>query len=450
MAMDPKVMIDSIAELDGVYGTFFSSMNNTVITAKVPHDHSSKYLQSIAERCLAVHRRMQRAMPKCFELRIDMGHITVLMLTLEDGAMFVLIHNPKTVEFLRTAVYAICKTAIQTQQKNLALTQKISLVAPPKLPGHTPPVVEKEKTEGSEFVAINPDLPSQKLAQAARYTDEELIGEGGTAFVYRAFDTRIKRTIALKRFKEEQLSEAKDDYLSELETASRIQHHNVVSIFDADIDPRGRYIVMEFIEGIDLEVAIQQELLNHTRFIEVAIQSLEGLAATHRGGLLHLDLKPANIMIQREISGRDHVKLIDYGRARLTIPDDDDGRVARGAGLDGSIHFASPEYLGEQPLDERADLYSLGCVFYWCLTGQRPFEGETSLQILAAHMQGHVTPIQEIRPELPECICHWIMSLIQTKPDDRPANAAAALKSLMNSPSAVQQDEFEEKQKARA
>lgn len=440
--MDPKVMIDSITELDGVYGTFFSTMKSNVITAKVPPDHSSSYLQKIAKHGYRALKEAQKALPKCFEIRMDFGHITVLMMNLSDGAMFILIHNPKAIEFLRTAVYAICKTAILEQQKSLKLTQRISLVSPPKLPG----VSEiAERSKNSEFVAVNPDLPSPQLVEKPRYIDEVLIGEGGTAFIYRAYDTRIKRTIALKRFKEEQLSEAKDDYLSELESASRIQHQNVVSTFDADIDATGRFMVMEFIPGEDLEIIVTRDPLPPHRLIDIATQTLEGLAATHRGGLLHLDIKPSNIMISTQGNGRDHVKVIDYGRARLINQEEEnDQRVARGAGLNGSIHYASPEYLTEEELNESSDIYAAGCVFYWCLTGQRPFTGENSIQIMASHLQNQVTDLAELAPEIPKQLAQWVMSLIQLDPTDRPKTADIALQELKKVPTDMEQNKQDE------
>jgi len=197
-------------------------------------------------------------------------------------------------------------------------------------------------------------------APPARYSGEAAIGEGGTAVVFRAIDNRLKRPVALKRFKDDPDSSNEQDYLAELESASRVRHPNVVSTFDANVDDKGRFIVMELIDGEDMQEAVEKGTLGPGRFVDFAIQSLEGLLATHDGGLLHLDLKPSNIMISHQASGRMTVKLVDYGRAQVI--EDETGTRPKGLGMDGSIYFSAPEQLLSQELDRRTDLYSLGCV----------------------------------------------------------------------------------------
>ncbi len=295
------------------------------------------------------------------------------------------------------------------------------------------------KFTGSEAVPTKPTgrKPALKADKSIgqgppRYTGEVEIGEGGTAFVFRATDSRLKREVALKRFKEGHDDEGASDYLAELESISRIRHPNVVSTFDADVDETGRFIVMELIDGIDAEERIAKggDTFDVNRFTNFAIQSLEGLLATHRGGLLHLDLKPSNIMIADQVSGRDIVKIVDYGRALRLV--DDEGNPPIGRGLDGSIYYAAPEQLLEEELDERTDLYSLGCVFYWVLSGKMPYNGKSVIEVMSSHLQHIVIPLIEHESALPSWLTDWVMGLISLKMEDRPASAQAAIDLLLD------------------
>ena len=265
-----------------------------------------------------------------------------------------------------------------------------------------------------------------------RYLDEQEIGEGGTSVVYRATDRRMRRNVALKRFKSISRTDKDRDYALEMKSASHISHPYVVSIYDADIDEKGRYLAMELIEGFNMEEAIKIRELNFdiNRFISFAEQALEGLEATHKAGLLHLDLKPSNIMLCEQGGGRDIIKLIDYGRAQLI--QGENGDAPKGRGLEGSIFFCSPEQILKEDLDVRTDLYSLGTVFYWMLTHRRPFDGGNPISIMSAHLQHIVTDISEIIPNIPKWLAEWVMSLIALEKDDRPQSAAEALDTLLN------------------
>jgi len=270
---------------------------------------------------------------------------------------------------------------------------------------------------------------AQEANKPSRYSGEQAIGEGGTAVVYRAKDNRLKRPVALKRFKDDAKSDNDSDYLAELESASRVRHPNVVSTFDASVDAKGRFIVMELIDGEDLQVAVEREVLGTTRFVDFAIQALEGLMATHDGGLLHLDLKPANIMMSRQASGRSIVKLVDFGRAQVI--EDEAGKRPTGLGMNGSIYFSAPEQLLSQELDRTTDLYGIGCVFYWALSGKRPFEGDDTLSVMASHLQNTVDPLSEANPDVPQWLSDWVMSLLTFDMGDRPVTVQDALVGLI-------------------
>lgn len=269
----------------------------------------------------------------------------------------------------------------------------------------------------------------EAIAEISRYSGEQAIGEGGTAVVYRAIDNRLKRPVALKRFKEDTKSQNESDYIAELESASRVRHPNVVSTFDANVDDKGRFIVMELIDGEDLQEAIEKKPLGPSRFVDLAIQALEGLLATHDGGLLHLDLKPSNLMVSYQASGRSTVKLVDFGRAQVI--EDETGKRPVGLGMDGSIYFSAPEQLLSQELDRRTDIYGIGCVFYWALSGQRPFEGDDTLSVMASHLQNTVEPLSKVAASVPEWLSDWVMSLIRYEKADRPETTQTAIDSLI-------------------
>ena len=415
--MDAKAIIDAVIDLPGVYGVFFASHKTKSIVAKVPQDYPPQTLQAMAMRGDEILEHVRQEVPRCEEVRMDMGHITVLMFLMTDGIMYAMVYKQEAMESVRNAVKGIHDEAELARRKSMLHTARIAREGTPvtSKPKNAPPIPAVPQI-------TNPDV---------RYADEVKIGEGGTAVVYKAYDNKLKRMIALKRFKDQEskVAEDKDDYLSELESASRVHHHNVVSTYDADKDERGRFLVMEFIKGLDLEQSLENETLSLKRFPDFVIQSIDGLQATHHGGLLHLDLKPSNIMVSKQASGRDHVKLIDYGRAHLFF-ESDPSKNPKGRGLQGSIYFSSPEFLNEEILDERADLYSLGCVFYWALTGKRPFSGENALMVMSAHLQHQVEDIHELVPELSKELADWIMSLIAFDPNDRPRNTLEALKAF--------------------
>ena len=415
--MDAKAIIDTIIELPGVYGAFFASHKTKSIVAKVPQDYPPEILQALAMRGDEILEHLRREVPRCEEVRMDMGHITILVFLMTDGIMYSMIYKQEAMESVRNAVKGIHDEAELARRKSMLLTARIEREGKQKKPSKPAP--------GPSIPEVtDPDL---------RYTDEEEIGEGGTAIVYKAYDTKLKRLIALKRFKDKKKNnkgeEDESDYLSELESASRVHHHNVVSTYDADKDKSGRFLVMELIKGLDLEQSLKDKVLELKRFPDFVIQSIDGLQATHGGGLLHLDLKPSNIMISKQASGRDHFKLIDFGQAHI-FSQEDASKNPKGKGLQGSIYFSSPEYLSEEALDERADLYSLGCVFYWALTGKRPFDGENALLVMSAHVQHQVEDIHDLVPDLPKELADWIMSLIALNPDDRPKNTIDALESF--------------------
>ena len=269
---------------------------------------------------------------------------------------------------------------------------------------------------------------------SVRYQIIGEINQGGVGRVMKAWDTRLQRNVAIKGFlSAEQRAEAatvNNDLLREASALSAMQHPNIVSIYDVEMDgPDGPQVVMEYLNGQDLEQAVAEAALTLDDFCMVAQQTLDALSHAHRLNLLHRDIKPSNIQVTWLANGKFVSKFVDFGLAkffagplRQTVRHD--GTVM------GSVHYMSPEQLERLPLDHRSDLYSLGCVFYFSLTMHRPFSGATVQDVIHAHLNGTCRPLRDYRPNIPQGLADWVAWLIRRRPDDRPPDAETALAAL--------------------
>ena len=267
-----------------------------------------------------------------------------------------------------------------------------------------------------------------------RYQIQESIGTGGSAVVYKALDTRFRRIVALKRFTPESITRSPEnsDYLSEVEAISRVCHPHVARAYDLDTDDDGPFLILELIKGINLEEKLETSTLESGEIRHFVIQALEALIAIHEADLLHLDIKPANIMSSETATGIPHYTVIDFGRSCDPIRAEKRRQSKGNQSLLGSLHYMSPEQLTNGVLDARTDLYALGALTYELLTGEKAFSGEDSVKVMSAHLLHHVTPIQELLPALPPGIAHWVMAMIAQNPETRPVNATEALKSFLS------------------
>ncbi len=277
----------------------------------------------------------------------------------------------------------------------------------------------------STFMQPDPPLPLP-----ARYQFKALLGQGGAGEVLSAWDTQLKRTVAVKRLRQATMPDADvRDAWQEAMCLASIRHPNIVSVFDIGTEHDAPYMVMEFVQGETLEQAVRRSPLEIPVFCDIAAQCLEGIAAAHHSGLVHRDLKPANIMLVRLPTGQFQVKLLDFGIAQYLQENQVEGDT-NAVAVTGTIHWISPEQLEGAAVDGQSDLYSLGCVFYFCLTGVPPFSGTTPNEILQAHLAGDACPLAVLRPDVPPALAGWVMSLMARRPDDRPAGAIDALRRL--------------------
>jgi serine/threonine-protein kinase len=269
-----------------------------------------------------------------------------------------------------------------------------------------------------------------------RYEIREQIGRGGLGIVYRAFDTQLGREVAIKRVlveSGEPIAELTAGLRQEARALSALNHPNIVTIHDIGADEEGPFVVMELLEGETLDAIIDRAPLPLADFERFATQALEGMIAAQSVHLVHRDLKPANIMLVWLPSGKFHVKILDFELAKFSRKPTTQ-TVDHSDSILGSIYFMAPEQFERIPLDGRTDLYSLGAVFYYSLTGRFPFDGGNAVHVMAAHLSHIMTPLRDYRPDLPDFVGAWIETLVARKMDDRPADARAALDSWNPAP----------------
>src|SRR5439155_11949757 len=215
------------------------------------------------------------------------------------------------------------------------------------------------------------------------YRIEALLGRGGMGVVYRAYDPRLKRNIALKLIAPELSGDARfrERFLAETELAASLEHPNVIPIHDAGEVDGQLYLAMRYVEGSELKTLLQKEgPLDPGRALAICAQVAGALDAAHAKGLVHRDVKPSNVLLDAQ----EHAYLADFGLSRRLA---EQGIPApHGLSL-GTPAYAAPEQIEGEEVDGRADLYSLGCVLYECLAGEAPFVRDSELAVLWAHLQ---------------------------------------------------------------
>jgi serine/threonine-protein kinase len=261
-------------------------------------------------------------------------------------------------------------------------------------------------------VSVDPRIGSELFG----YRVEALLGRGGMGVVYKAYDPRLKRHVALKLITPELAEDERfrERFLGESELEASLDHPNVVPIYDA-FDAEGRLaIAMRYVEGTDLKRLLQTEqVLDPARALVICIQVAAALDAAHGRGLVHGDVKPSNVLLDEN----EHVYLDDFGLSRRLA---DPGGRAEGSLSVGTPAYAAPEQIEGGDADGRADVYSLGCLMYECLTGQPPFKRDSELAVLWAHVQEPPPKASEHNDlELPAEIDPVLAKAMAKTPGDR-------------------------------
>ena len=251
-----------------------------------------------------------------------------------------------------------------------------------------------------------------------RYQVEKELGKGAMGVVYLGKDPKIGRVVAIKtmalsqEFAGDELVDARERFFREAETAGRLQHQNIVTIFDAGEEHDLAYIAMEFLKGRDLvDHCKGDNLLPVPAVLSIVARVAEALAYAHKQNVVHRDIKPANIMY--ELSS-DTVKVTDFGIARIT----DSSKTKTGLVL-GTPSFMSPEQLAGKKVDGRSDLYSLGVMLFQMLAGVLPFRGDSMAELMFKIANEEAPDIRVIRPELPTALADIVALSLSKRPETR-------------------------------
>src|ERR671922_1510635 len=249
----------------------------------------------------------------------------------------------------------------------------------------------------------------------AGYRIEELIGRGGMGLVYRAQHLNLRRRAAIKIIAPE-LAEAsgfRERFNREARIAAALQHPNIVTVYDAGEADGVLYLAMQYIEGSDLSTVLRsQGRLRPYRALDVCRQVAAALDAAHAQGLIHRDVKPANVLIE----GRTAF-LTDFGLTKRV--EGTQTQLTQAGDVVGTIHYVAPEQIEGGRVDARTDIYSLGCLVYHCLTGELPFARDTDVAVIYAHLSEEPPRITSVRPELPGGLDAVIAKALEKAPERR-------------------------------
>lgn len=262
-----------------------------------------------------------------------------------------------------------------------------------------------------------------------RYAIKDRLGQGGMGAVYRAVQRSVDREVAIKVVSPSMMTEPAiiKRFLREARLASRLDHPNVIQVFDFGQTPDGVfYLVMELTSGKTLEAILDEETtLSPDRVVEIAVQICAALEAAHAVPMVHRDLKPANVIIDT----RGLVKVLDFGIAKSLAPDTLSVTMTRAGAVIGTPAFMAPEIAQGHDFDGRADLYSLGCVLYLALTGKLPFDAEALPELVRMHVSEPVPPLP---PSVPRALALVVTKLLEKSPARRYPSAAAVRVALEN------------------
>jgi uncharacterized protein (TIGR03067 family) len=282
--------------------------------------------------------------------------------------------------------------------------------------GATEPYVPDRADRAKEVLDfLAPPRRPGSLGRLDHYEVQEVVGHGGMGVVLRAFDEKLHRVVALKVMAREIAGSAlaRKRFSREAKAAAAVVHDHVVPIHAIEDAGPTPYLVMQFIEGQSLQQAIDAEgSLDLKEILRIGMQIASGLAAAHKQGLVHRDVKPSNILLE---NGVQRVKLTDFGLARTV----DDASVSQTGVIVGTPQYMSPEQADGKPIDHRSDLFSLGSVLYAMCTGRPPFRAASTVATLKRVCEDTPRPIRELNPDIPEWLSEVIGRLHAKEPAER-------------------------------
>jgi eukaryotic-like serine/threonine-protein kinase len=283
------------------------------------------------------------------------------------------------------------------------------------------PTAGRDPTEGPALDFLAPPDDPEHLGRLGPYEVTEVVGKGGMGVVLKAIDPLLNRTVAIKVLAPELATSAtaRRRFAREAQAAAAVAHEHIVAIYAVDATPGGLpYLVMPYVAGKSLQERLDRSgPLEVREVLRVGMQAAAGLAAAHAQGLVHRDVKPANILLENCV---ERVKLTDFGLARAA----DDASLTQSGVVAGTPQYMAPEQTRGEPVDARADLFSLGSVLYALCTGRPPFRAETTMGVLRRVCDDAPRPIRETSPDVPGWLAAIIARLHAKDPADRYQTAA--------------------------
>jgi len=279
--------------------------------------------------------------------------------------------------------------------------------------------------------------------RAGRYRIEQEIGRGGMGIVYRARDTRLGRTVALKMLPAELTGdqELRRRLAQEARAASALNHPGIATVYDFEEHEGESFIVFEFVEGLTLRDRQKQKAFATDEILDLGAQLADALAAAHDRGVVHRDLKPENVMLTPGADRYPRAKILDFGLAKLrqalsatqAAADAETATIATARGLlVGTVNYMSPEQVEGEPADARSDIYSLGLVLYELATGTNPFVGKTPTSTIANILKQEPPPVTERNPMAPAELGRILHKCLRKRPEERYQSARELRVDLAN------------------
>lgn len=276
----------------------------------------------------------------------------------------------------------------------------------------------------SETISLDFLAPSSQpdlLGRLGRYEIERLVGTGGMGVVLKGYDTELHRVVAIKVLLPHLASSgaARRRFAREAQSAAAVMHEHVVPIHNVEVDGDVSYLVMQYVPGRSLQTRVdEQGPLQVAEILRIARQAALGLAAAHEQGVVHRDVKPANMLLEESV---DRLLISDFGLARTV----DDATLTRTGVVAGTPHYMSPEQAEGEVVGPTSDLFSLGSVMYFMCTGHPPFRAATPMAVLNRICHATHRPVDEVNPDIPLELVEVIEQLLSKQPEQRFPTAKA-------------------------
>jgi eukaryotic-like serine/threonine-protein kinase len=316
-------------------------------------------------------------------------------------------------ELWESATKALGKDQDDTDRSKIrTLGQRLWDESQPK-----PPLQEVPNDEAIELYLKSWMAPTERvdaMGRISKYEVLKLIGQGGMGLVLKALDTELQRVVAIKTMPQELSfhSEARLRLAREARAAAALNHPNVIPIHGMESWQNVPFLVMPFLEGGNLHDHVTKRPLNLIETLTIGLQVSKALAALHQAGIVHRDLKPSNVLLA---NGLEHIVLSDFGLARINAEE----TITHSDTLAGTPYFMSPEQAQGKAIDFKSDLFSLGCLLYWLLTGTYPFRGNSKLETLVNIVQQNLSFPSPGRYPIPFMIQALLKGLMEKEPNKR-------------------------------